>query len=262
LNCIARYRVLSREEEAALGRRIRAGDVNATNQLVCANLRFVVSIAKQYQRQGISLIDLIDDGNLGLLRAARKFDETKGIKFISYAVWWIRQAILQAVTEQSRIVRVPTRRAANFHRISRRANALVQKLGREPTQNEIAEELDISEEEVASTMSLGRIHLSLDAPMTGDDNSLLDYVTDESNSSPDDEVAESSRSTAVEEALSKLRPRDARIVRMYFGFDGEEAMTLEQIGSQLHITRERVRQIRDRTLRALRKTIPYLALAG
>ena len=262
LDAIGRYRLLNRDEEAALGRRIRAGDVDAVNLLVCANLRFVVSIAKQHQRYGVSLLDLIDEGNIGLIRAAQKYDERRGIKFISYAVWWIRQAILQAATDQSRIVRVPMRRAANLHRLGRRASALFQKLGREPRQNELAEDLDISEQEVASTMSLARIHVSLDTPITDDENTLLDYIGDEGDSSPEHEVVESSRVTAVSKALSELRPRDAWIIRMYFGFDGEEPLTLEQIGSRLGITRERVRQIRDRALRMLRNTIPYLALAG
>ena len=262
LEGIARYRVLNRDEEAELGRRIRAGDAEAVNELVCANLRFVVSIAKQYQRFGVSLLDLIDEGNLGLIRAAQRFDETKGIKFISYAVWWIRQAILQAATDQSRIVRLPMRRAANLHRIGRRANVLFQRFGREPRRHEIAEELEMSEEEVASTILLGRIELSLDAPMKDDDSTLLDYVADDDNSAPDRELFEKSRLMAVSEAVSELRPRDGRIIRMYFGFDGEEPLTLEQIGSRLGITRERVRQIRDRALRKLRKTIPHLALAG
>ena len=262
LDAIGRYRLLNRDEELALGRRIRAGDAEAINQLVCANLRFVVAIARQYQREGVALLDLIDEGNLGLIRAAEKFDETKGIRFVSYAVWWIRQAILQAATDQSRLIRVPARRAADLHRLGRRANALLQRLGREPSQHELAEELDVSEEDVASTMSLGCVHLSLDAPLPGDESTLLEYVPDESNRLPDDEALENSRVTAVSDALAQLRQRDAGVLRMYFGFDGEEAMTLEQIGSRLGVTRERVRQIRDRALRRLRKTMPYLALAG
>ena len=263
LNGIGRYRVLTRDEEMALGRRIRAGDADAVNQLVCANLRFVVTIAKQYQRHGISLLDLIDEGNLGLIRAAQRFDETKGIKFISYAVWWIRQAILHAIVAQSHMVRVPTRRAADLSRVGRRANALFQKLGREPRQHEIAEALNVEEAEVASAISLlPRIDLSLDAAVTGDATTMLDHLADEDNPSPEDSAFNNSRIIAVSHALSQLRPRDARILRMYFGFDGEEPMTLEEIGSQFGITRERVRQIRDRALRTLRKAIPHLALAG
>lgn len=261
LDSIGRYRLLDRDEERALGRRIRAGDVDAVHRLVCANLRFVVSIAKQYQRHGVSPLDLIDEGNLGLLRAAQRFDERKGIKFISYAVWWIRQAIFQAVMEQSRIVHLPVRRATNLHQIGRRANALFQQLGREPKLSEIAQEMELSEEEVARAMSFGRIPLSLDAPVTGDENTLLDYVADDDSASPDDVAAESARISAVSEALATLRPRDAKILRLYFGFDGEDPLTLEEIGSGLGITRERVRQVRDRALRTLRKKIPHLALA-
>ena len=262
LDSIGRYRLLTGDEELALGRRIRAGSVDAVHQLVCANLRFVVSIAKQYQRQGVSLLDLIHEGNLGLIRAAHRFDERKRIRFISYAVWWVRQAIFHAVMQQSRIVHLPTRRAANLQRIGRRANVLFQQLGREPRQSEIAEELDISEEEVARTMSFARVPLSLDAPLTGDENTLLDYVADDEHGSPDDEAFESARTAAVSQALSTLRPRDAQILRMYFGFDGEDPLTLEEIGSRFGITRERVRQVRDRALRTLRKTIAHLALAG
>lgn len=262
LDSIGRYRLLTGDEELALGRRIRAGSVDAVHQLVCANLRFVVSIAKQYQRQGVSLLDLIHEGNLGLIRAAHRFDERKRIRFISYAVWWVRQAIFHAVMQQSRIVHLPTRRAANLQRIGRRANVLFQQLGREPRQSEIAEELDISEEEVARTMSFARVPLSLDAPLTGDENTLLDYVADDEHGSPDDEAFESARTAAVSQALSTLRSRDAQILRMYFGFDGEDPLTLEEIGSRFGITRERVRQVRDRALRTLRKTIAHLALAG
>lgn len=261
LNDIGRYPVLTREEETDLGRRIRAGDPEAVNALVCANLRFVVSIAKQYQRQDISLLDLIDEGNLGLIRAARKFDETRGIRFISYAVWWIRRAILQGLDNQSRIIRVPTRRRVAAQRIGRRANALFQKLGREPRPDEIAEELEISESEVASTLSIARCQLSLDAPLMGDEHTLLDYLADEANPSPEN-TTEQSRATAVADALATLRARDAQIVRMYFGLNAAEPMTLEEIGSRLGITRERVRQIRDRALVRLRRAMPCLALAG
>jgi len=262
LNGIGRYRILTHREEAALGHRIRAGDVDAVNELVCANLRFVVSIAKQYQREDVALLDLIDEGNIGLIRAARRFDETRGMRFISYAVWWIRQSILQAAIAESQIVHVPNRRAATLRRIGRRANSLFQELGREPKQNEIAEELHISEQEVASAMSLSRVHLSLDASLPGEDASLLDYVPDDGTPAPDEEALEESRVAAVAQALSRLRPRDASILRMHFGFDGGDPMTLEEIGSRLGITRERVRQIRDRALRTLRKTMPDLALAG
>ena len=230
---------------------IPQSDQEALDKLVRSNLRFVVSVAKKYQNQGVSLSDLINEGNLGLIRAAHKFDETKGIKFISYAVWWIRQAILQALAEQSRIVRVPLNRAGTLHRIGKRANTLLQELGREATHAEIAEGMDITEEEVAKTMSISQTHLSLDAPLTpGEDNKLLDYLPDNVNPTPDEQTFEKALTEAIEEALSSLKERESKILRLYFGLDGEEPMTLEQIGSLLGITRERVRQIKEKALLA------------
>jgi RNA polymerase primary sigma factor len=253
LDSIRRYPLLSREEECRLGERVRRGDKDALDALVCANLRFVVSVAKKYQNQGVSLSDLINEGNLGLIRAAHKFDETKGIKFISYAVWWIRQAILQALAEQSRIVRVPLNRAGTLHRIGRRANTLLQELGREATHAEIAEGMDLTEEEVAKTMSISQAHLSLDAPLTpGEDNRLLDYLADNVNPTPDEQTFEKALTEAVEESLSGLKERESKILRLYFGLDGEDPMTLEQIGALLGITRERVRQIKEKALSRLR----------
>ena len=253
LRDISAYPLISREEEVSLAQRIRTGDQEALDKLVRSNLRFVVSVAKKYQNQGVSLSDLINEGNLGLIRAAHKFDETKGIKFISYAVWWIRQAILQALAEQSRIVRVPLNRAGTLHRIGKRANALLQELGREPTHEEIADGMDITEEEVAKTMSISQAHLSLDAPLTpGEDNKLLDYLPDNMNPPPDEQTFEKALTESIEEALSHLKEREAKILRLYFGLDGEEPMTLEQIGSLLGITRERVRQIKEKALSRLR----------
>jgi RNA polymerase primary sigma factor len=220
---------------------------------VRSNLRFVVSVAKKYQNQGVSLSDLINEGNLGLIRAAHKFDETKGIKFISYAVWWIRQAILQALAEQSRIVRVPLNRAGTLHRIGKRANALLQELGREATHAEIADGMDITEEEVAKTMSISQVHLSLDAPLTpGEDNRLLDYLPDTVHPNPEDQTFDKARTEAIEESLCGLKEREAKILRLYFGIDEAEPMTLEEIGAQLGITRERVRQIKEKALSRLR----------
>ena len=250
---ISVYPLLTREDEVELARRIRQGDAEALDKLVRSNLRFVVSVAKKYQNQGVALGDLINEGNLGLIRAAHKFDETKGIKFISYAVWWIRQAILQALAEQSRIVRVPLNRAGALHRIGKRSSALLQELGREPTAEEIAEELDISESEVERTLALSQSHLSLDAPLTpGEDSRLLDYLPDQFSPAPDDETYERALSVTIEEALSTLKEREAKILRLYFGLDGQEPMTLEEIGSLLGITRERVRQIKERALVRLR----------
>jgi RNA polymerase primary sigma factor len=253
LRDISVYPLISREEEVSLAQRIRTDDQEALDTLVRSNLRFVVSVAKKYQNQGVSLSDLINEGNLGLIRAAHKFDETKGIKFISYAVWWIRQAILQALAEQSRIVRVPLNRAGALHRIGKRANALLQELGREATHAEIAEGMEITEEEVAKTMSISQTHLSLDAPMSpGEDNRLLDYLPDTQSATPDEETIEKALTESVHEALAGLKEREAKILRLYFGLDGSEPMTLEQIGAVLNITRERVRQIKEKALSRLR----------
>jgi RNA polymerase primary sigma factor len=250
---ISAYPLLTREQEVELARRIKRGDEEALDELVRSNLRFVVSVAKKYQNQGVSLGDLINEGNLGLMRAARKFDETKGIKFISYAVWWIRQAILQALAEQSRIVRVPLNRAGALHRIGKRSSVLLQELGREPTLEEIAEELDITHDEVQRTLSISQTHLSLDAPLTpGEDNRLLDYLPDQLSPGPEDETYERALATTIEEALTTLKEREGKILRLYFGLDGQEPMTLEEIGSLLGITRERVRQIKEKALIRLR----------
>jgi RNA polymerase primary sigma factor len=253
LRDISVYPLITREEETVLARLIRDNDQEALDKLVRSNLRFVVSVAKKYQNQGVSLADLINEGNLGLIRAAHKFDETKGIKFISYAVWWIRQAILQALAEQSRIVRVPLNRAGALHRIGKRASVLRQELGREATHAEIADGMDISEAEVAKTMSISQAHLSLDAPMSpGEDNKLLDYIADTISPTPDELTFEKALTEAIEESLSDLKEREARILRLYFGLDGSEPLTLEEIGDLLGITRERVRQIKEKALSRLR----------
>jgi len=250
---ISQYPLITREDEVELARRIRDGCELSLDKLVRSNLRFVVSVAKKYQNQGVSLSDLINEGNLGLIRAAHKFDETKGIKFISYAVWWIRQAILQALAEQSRIVRVPLNRAGTLHRIGKRSSTLQQELGREPTVEEIAEGMDISEEEIEKTLAISQSHLSLDAPLTpGEDNKLLDYLPDTQNASPDQETFERALTDSIEEVLGTLKEREAKILRLYFGLDGQEPMTLEEIGSMMGITRERVRQIKEKALARLR----------
>ncbi len=250
---ISAYPLIDREREAELARRIRAGDDSALEALVRSNLRFVVSVAKRYQNQGVSLADLINEGNIGLMRAAQKFDETKGIKFISYAVWWIRQAILQALAEQSRIVRVPLSRAGTLHRIGKRSSLLTQELGREPTLEEIAEELELPEDEIKHTLAMAQTHLSLDAPLVpGEEGQLLDYVCDNFSPGPDEELYSQALSQSIEDALETLSEREAKVLRLYFGLGETEPLTLEQIGERFGITRERVRQIKERALSRLR----------
>jgi RNA polymerase primary sigma factor len=251
---IRAYRLLRREEEIELATRVRSGCEESLDRLVRSNLRFVVSVAKKYQNQGVALGDLINEGNVGLIRAAHKFDETKGIKFISYAVWWIRQAILQALAEQSRIVRVPLNRAGALHRIGRRSSTLLQELGREPTIEEIAEELELTHDEVQRTLAISQSHLSLDAPLTpGEDNRLLDYLPDALSAGPDDETYDRALANTIQVALGTLKEREARVLRLYYGLEeGKDAMTLEEIGALLGITRERVRQIKEKALLRLR----------
>lgn len=250
---ISVYPLIDRTEEARLARLIRDGKTEALDHLVRSNLRFVVAVAKKYQNQGVSLSDLINEGNIGLIRAARKFDETKGIKFISYAVWWIRQAILQALAEQSRIVRVPLSRAGAVHRIGRRSSAMTQELGREPTLQEIASELDVPEDEVSHALAMSQVYLSLDAPLVpGEDGQLLDYLSDQFSPGPDEEVYEDALKRSIDEALGTLTERESRVLRLYFGLGDAEPMTLEQIGERFGITRERVRQIKEKALLRLR----------
>ncbi len=250
---ISQYPLIDRAEEARLARGIRRGEVEALDKLVRSNLRFVVSVAKKYQNQGVLLSDLINEGNLGLIRAAHKFDETKGIKFISYAVWWIRQAILQALAEQSRVVRVPLNRAGALHRLGKRSSALLQELGREPTVGELAKDLDLTEEEVTRTLAMAQTHLSLDAPLApGEDGRLMDYLPDQFSPDPEDRAYEDALRHTVDHALGTLKEREAKVIRLYFGLDEQEPMTLEEIGSLLGITRERVRQIKEKALNRLR----------
>ncbi|OGF97234.1 MAG: RNA polymerase subunit sigma [Candidatus Glassbacteria bacterium RBG_16_58_8] len=250
---ISAYPLLERSEEAELAVRIRKGDQKALEKLARSNLRFVVSVAKKYMNQGVSLSDLINEGNLGLLRAAYKFDETKGTKFISYAVWWIRQAILQTLAEQSRIVRVPLNRAGILYKIGKKSSFLVQELGREPTEEEIAEGMDISINEVRNTLQISRSYRSLDAPIVpGEDGKLMDYIPDTCQPSPSEQAFRRALSRTIEQSLSTLKDREARILRMYFGLTDEKPMTLEEIGKVMGITRERVRQIKERAIERLR----------
>ncbi len=245
--------LINAAEEVELAKRIRKGDQKALEKLTKANLRFVVSVAKQYQNQGLSLADLINEGNIGLIKAAKRFDETRGFKFISYAVWWIRQAILQALAEQSRIVRLPLNRVGTLHKIGKVSSTLQQDLGREPSPNEIAEELSLTEGEVSDTLKISNSHLSLDAPFSAsEDNSLIDILEDEMQPSPDESLLSDSLKVEIEKALDTLTPREAEVINLYFGLNHEKPLTLEEIGARFSLTRERVRQIKEKAIRRLR----------
>ncbi|MBN1128167.1 MAG: sigma-70 family RNA polymerase sigma factor [Chitinispirillaceae bacterium] len=250
---ISRNKPLSLKEEADLAVRIRRNERLALDQLVKANLRFVVSVSRNYQNQGLPLSDLINEGNLGLIRAAKRFDEKKNFKFISYAVWWIRQAILQSLAEQSRIIRLPLNRVGAIHKIGRAQNRLEQKYRRAPNAEEIARELSLDENDVRETMKIGNTHLSLDAPMQqGTDSRLIDMLHDEKLERPDDEVGHISLLAEIEQVLSTLTEREKEVVKLYFGIGKEMALTLEEIGKRFNITRERVRQIKEKALRRLK----------
>lgn len=245
--------LIKAEEEVELAKRIRQGDQGALEKLTKANLRFVVSVAKQYQNQGLSLSDLINEGNIGLIKAAKRFDETRGFKFISYAVWWIRQAILQALAEQSRIVRLPLNRVGTLHKIGKISSTLQQEFGREPSADEIARKLELSEGEVSDTLKISNSHLSLDAPFSvSEDNSLIDILEDEMQESPDESLLSDSLRVEIEKALDTLTPREAEVINLYFGLNHEKPLTLEEIGARFSLTRERVRQIKEKAIRRLR----------
>lgn len=262
LNEISAYAMLTRAEEARLAQRAHEGDSDAVNQLVCANLRFVVSIAKKYQNRGVSLSDLIAEGNVGLLRAAERFDATRGVKFITYAVWWIRQTLLQTLADNGHAVRLPIGQAGALNRIGREANALAQELGRDPTQRELALELEVPEEAIAAALPIARGYVSLDAPIPGaDDGNLLDLLADDDHS-PDLQVAQEGMAECLHDSMSVLRGREAEVLSSYFGLDGRDPETLEEIGSRFGITRERVRQIKDKGLARLRKSKMSRTLAA
>lgn len=247
--------LLTPDEEIDLARRIKKNDQIALEKLTKANLRFVVSVAKQYQNQGLTLGDLINEGNLGLIKAAKRFDETRGFKFISYAVWWIRQSILQALAEQSRVVRLPLNRVGALNKIGKAFSNLEQEFEREPSANEIAKELDMTAFEVSDTLKISGKHLSLDAPFNqGDDNRLLDVIQDDQQPPPDDMLLDESLRIEVKRALKTLSDREAEVIRLYFGLDREHPLTLEEIGERFSLTRERVRQIKEKAIRRLRHT--------
>jgi RNA polymerase primary sigma factor len=254
-NEIGKVALLTAEEEIELAIKIKEGDPEALEKLTKANLRFVVSVAKQYQNQGLSLGDLINEGNLGLIKAARRFDETRGFKFISYAVWWIRQAIMQALAEQSRIVRLPLNRVGALNKIGKAYSSLEQDFEREPSAEELADELEMNVDDVSEAMTLSAKHLSMDAPFaSNEENRLLDVLKNEDMPAPDTTLMSESLKEEVERALSKLAAREAEVIKLYFGFGNDEPLTLEEIGEKFNLTRERVRQIKEKALRRLRNT--------
>jgi RNA polymerase primary sigma factor len=250
---IGKNRSLTIEEEAKLAVRIRKGEKKALEKLVKANLRFVVSVARNYQNQGLPLNDLINEGNLGLIRAAKRFDEKKNFKFISYAVWWIRQAILQALAEQSRIIKLPLNRVGTIHKIGKMQSRLEQKYRRLPNVQELATELNIEESEVQETIKIGNSHVSLDAPLQhGEDSKLLDVLQDSNQEKPDSGLMEISLQDEINKTLDTLSEREKEVVRLYFGIGEETSHTLEEIGQRFNLTRERARQIKEKALKRLK----------
>ncbi len=252
---IGKVDLVSAEVEVELARRIREGDQVALEKLTKANLRFVVSVAKQYQNNGLTLGDLINEGNLGLIKAAGRFDEKRGFKFISYAVWWIRQSIMQALAEQSRIVRLPLNRIGSLTKISKTFSDLEQKFQREPSAQEVAEVIGVTAEEVTHSLKIAGRHVSVDAPFSqGEDGSLLDVLSDVNESNPESEMMAESLILEVQRSLTALTTREAEVISLYFGLNGTQAMTLEEIAHKFDLTRERVRQIKEKATRRLRHT--------
>ena len=255
LQDISKIDLITAEEEVELAQKIKKGDQRALEKLVNANLRFVVSVAKQYQNQGLTLPDLINEGNFGLVKAAKRFDETRGFKFISYAVWWIRQSILQALAEQSRVVRLPLNKIGSINKINKTFSYLEQAHERPPSAEEIAEELDLSVSEVKQSLKNAGKHISLDAPFAeGEDSNLYDVLRSGESPNPDKNLLHESLRTEIERALETLTPREADVVRLYFGLGEKHAMTLEEIGETFDLTRERVRQIKEKAIRRLKHT--------
>ena len=253
---IGRVELITAEEEVKLAQRIKKGDGEALERLTKANLRFVVSVAKQYQNQGLTLGDLINEGNLGLIKAAQRFDETRGFKFISYAVWWIRQSILQALAEQSRIVRLPLNKIGSINKINKTFSKLEQEYEREPSTEEIATAMEVSIDDIKDAMRTSGRHISMDAPLQqGEDSTLIDVLGDDDQPHPDASLITESLRREVERALSTLTTREADVIRLYFGLAlGEQPMTLEEIGERFDLTRERVRQIKEKAIRRLKHT--------
>ena len=251
---IGKVNLLTPEQEIELAVKIKKGDQQAMELLTKANLRFVVSVAKQYQNQGLSLGDLINEGNLGLIKAAKRFDETRGFKFISYAVWWIRQSILQALAEQARIVRLPLNRVGALNKIGKAYSNLEQEFEREPNAAELATELDMDVSEVADALKISGKHISMDAPFTqGEENRLLDVIQNDDQPTPDFTLMTESLKAEIDRALSSLSEREAEVIKLYFGLNKEHSLTLEEIGERFNLTRERVRQIKEKAIRRLRR---------
>ena len=252
---IGKVDLLTADEEVVLAKLIKAGDKLALEKLTKANLRFVVSVAKQYQNQGLPLSDLINEGNLGLIKSAQRFDETRGFKFISYAVWWIRQSILQALAEQSRIVRLPLNRVGSLNKISRTFSQLEQKYEREPTAEELADVLEVSTNEIRDTMKVSGRHVSVDAPFVkGEENSLLDVLENNLEEKPDNELMHDSLRKEIRRSLTTLTEREADVILLYFGLEGTHPTTLEEIGARFQLSRERVRQIKEKGIKKLRQS--------
>jgi RNA polymerase primary sigma factor len=252
---IGKVDLITADEEVELAQRIKAGDQLALEELTKANLRFVVSVAKQYQNQGLTLPDLINEGNLGLIKAAQRFDETRGFKFISYAVWWIRQSILQALAEQSRIVRLPLNKIGSINKINKTYAFLEQSHERPPSAEEIAKELDMTINDVKESMKNSGRHVSMDAPLIeGEDSNLYDVLRSGESPNPDRDLLHESLRTEIERALETLTPREADVIRLYFGLGNQHPMTLEEIGETFDLTRERVRQIKEKAIRRLKHT--------
>jgi RNA polymerase primary sigma factor len=252
---IGRVDLISPEEEVSLARKIRSGDSNALRKLVKANLRFVVSVAKQYQNQGMSLPDLINEGNLGLMKAAQRFDETRGFKFISYAVWWIRQAILQSLAEQARIVRLPVNKIGSINRINRAFSRLEQEYEREPSLHEIAEMLEMFPEDVKDALKTNGRTVSMDAPISSEeDNNMYDVLQSNDTPSPDRNLINESLAYEIERALNTLSSRESKVLKLYFGLGMKHPFTLEEIGEELNLTRERVRQIKEKAIKRIQFT--------
>jgi len=254
---ISKISMINPEEETTLAQRIKMGDQRALDKLVQANLRFVVSVAKQYQHQGLSLSDLINEGNLGLIKAAQRFDETKGFKFISYAVWWIRQSILQALAEQARIVRLPLNKIGNINKINRAFSELEQQYERPPSAEELAEFLNCSTEEVKQSLAQNGRHVSMDAPLVESDESssnMYDVMSGDSMPSPESNLVIESLRSDIQRSLLALTPRESEVLCMFYGLDGRAPMSLEEIGDRFDLTRERVRQIKEKAIRRLKHT--------